>query len=121
MGRVLAELPTFLDFQKLRLQDVSLGTQKAILRALPCALRYLDLGKSGEQALGAEVHLFMGKAHLFFRFYQAGKVQPVPKSPVSSGPFLGFLGWTRPTGWRLPDGLRDMCRADPQITQQLCP
>lgn len=59
--------------------------------------------------------------HLFFRFYQAGKAEPVPKSPVSSGPFLGFLEWTRLTGWRLPNGLRDMFQAGPQTTQQLCP
>lgn len=76
-GRILAKLPTFLEFQKLRLQDVALGTYKAIPCALPCALQYLGLGKSEEQALGSEFLVSVGKAHSFFRLHQPAEARPV--------------------------------------------
>jgi len=61
----------------------------------------------------------MGKAHSSFKLHQPAEAWPVRvpgKSHVSSGPFLGFLGWARPTGRRLPHGLRAMFHAGPSAS-----
>lgn len=66
--------------------------------------------------------LFMGEAPSFFRFHQPAEARPVPawQGHVPSGPFLGFLGWARPTGRRLRDGLRAMLCAGRSARQQWC-
>lgn len=94
-GQILAKLRTFLDFQKLRIQDVSLGTQKAIPCALPCALWPLDLGKSGEQALGSKVlvSLWVKLPHFSGSISQLRHDLCLPGRAMSlRGPFLASWG-----------------------------
>lgn len=89
---------------------MSLGTQRAIPYALACALRYMDLGEGGEQALGSTVRvLFWVKL-----IHSSGSIRQLRLSladPLLSGALFGFLGWARPTGTRLLAGLRRVLHA----------